>query len=79
VAYRMVAERENQTIRHERKSALIILANARVWQSEGWQVTITDADGKAFDPAGFERSLAQARASSLQAMQSSAKAKEAAE
>lgn len=74
MAYMMVAERENHTIRKERQSALIVLANARVWESEGWQVTITDATGKEFDPAGFENVLAQANASSLQAMPSSAKA-----
>jgi hypothetical protein len=75
----MIAVRENHTIRNERKSALIILANARVWESEGWRVTITDANGKEFDPAGFESVLAQAHASLLQAVHSSAKAAQAAE
>ncbi len=69
MAYKMVAERENQTIRNERTSALITLANARVWASEGWQVTITDADGKEFDPAGFETVVAEVNPSLLQAMQ----------
>jgi hypothetical protein len=68
VAYKMVAARENQTIRNERSSALITLANARVWASEGWQVTITDADGREFDPAGFEGVLAETNPSLLQAM-----------
>jgi hypothetical protein len=57
VAYRMVAERDDQKVIKERASGLIVLANARVWESEGWQVMITDAEGKEFDPAGFEKLL----------------------
>jgi hypothetical protein len=57
VAYRMVAERDDQKVIKERASGLIVLANARVWESEGWQVIITDAEGKEFDPAGFEKLL----------------------
>jgi hypothetical protein len=57
VAYRMVAERDDQKVIKERASALIVLANARVWESEGWQVMITDTEGKEFDPAGFEKLL----------------------
>jgi hypothetical protein len=59
----MVATRENQTIRNQRNSALFVLANARVWASEGWQVTITDADGRQFDAAGFESVVTPAIAS----------------
>ena len=55
MAYSLVAARENQTVRKSRDSALITLANARVLESEGWQVTITDADGKPFDAAEFEK------------------------
>ncbi len=69
MAYKMVAARENQTIRNERTSALITLANARVWASEGWQVTITDADGKEFDPAGFENAVAEVTPLLLREMQ----------
>jgi hypothetical protein len=57
VAYKMVAERDDQKVIKERASALIVLANARVWESEGWQVMITDAEGKDFDPSGFEKLL----------------------
>src|ERR1700755_417291 len=53
----MVAERDDQRVIKERSSALIVLANARVWESEGWQVMITDGEGKEFDPAGFEKLL----------------------
>ena len=66
MAYTMVAERDNQKVTKERTSALILLANARVWASEGWQVVITDADGKQLDPAGFEQWLAPVDASPLQ-------------
>ena len=69
MAYKMVAARENQTVRNERASALITLANARVWASEGWQVTITDANGKEFDPAGFEGVLAETSPTLLREMQ----------
>jgi hypothetical protein len=75
----MVAARENQTIRNERTSALITLANARVWASEGWQVTITDADGNEFDPAGFENVVAEVNPALLQAMQVPTPAEHAAE
>jgi hypothetical protein len=57
VAYTMVAERDDQKVKKERTSALIVLANARVWESEGWQVMITDPEGKEFDPAAFEKVL----------------------
>ncbi len=54
----MIAERENETVKIERKSSLIVVAKARVWASEGWQVVITDADGKSYTPAEFDRLLA---------------------
>lgn len=53
MAYCMVATRDSETIRKTRQSAMIVLASARVWQSEGWQVTITDSDGNEFDTSGF--------------------------
>ena len=37
----MIAERGNETVKSERTSSLITVARARVWASEGWQVTIT--------------------------------------
>ena len=61
LAYKMVAEREGDIFRNERNSALVVLANARVWASGGWRVTITTADGTEYDPAGFETSLDQSR------------------
>ena len=46
VVYRIVAVRENETVKWERSSELIALAKARVWASEGWEVKITDDKGK---------------------------------
>jgi hypothetical protein len=68
----MVAERDDHKVTKERTSALILLANARVWASEGWQVVITDADGKQLDPASFENWLTPVESSPLQPETSSA-------
>jgi hypothetical protein len=53
MAYRIVAERENETVRMDRMSSLMALAKARVWASEGWDVTIIvrDEDELASAPA----------------------------
>ena len=58
MAYKMIAERDNKTVKVERESSLIIVAKARVWASEGWQVVITDAGGKSYAPAEFDQLLA---------------------
>ncbi|MEB2538429.1 hypothetical protein, partial [Micrococcus luteus] len=58
LAYKMIAERENETVRIERESSFIIIAKARVWASEGWQVVITDKDGKSYPPEEFDKLLA---------------------
>jgi hypothetical protein len=55
MAFRIVAERENEIVRMDRKSSLIAIAKARVWASEGWQVTIVVEDGN--PPPEFERLL----------------------
>ena len=44
MAYRIVAERENETVRMDRASSLMAVAKARVWASEGWDVTIIVRD-----------------------------------
>lgn len=43
--YRIVAVRDNETVKWERSSELIAIAKARVWASEGWKVTIRDDEG----------------------------------
>ena len=59
MAYQIVAVRENETVRCERISVLIAIAKARVWTSEGWQVVITDAEGKTLEPADFDKLLTE--------------------
>ncbi len=54
----MIAERDNETYRVERESRLLIVAKARIFASEGWQVVITDHEGKAYAPPEFDRLLA---------------------
>ena len=51
MAYRIVAERENETVRMDRMSSLMALAKARVWASEGWDVTIIVRDEDEFSQA----------------------------
>jgi hypothetical protein len=47
MAYRIVAERGNETVRMDRSSSLMAVAKARVWASEGWDVTIIVRDQEA--------------------------------
>jgi len=54
----MIAKREEETVKFERNSSLLIVAKAKVWASEGWQVVITDDQGKSFMPTEFDRLLA---------------------
>ena len=58
LAYKMVAERDNEKYSFARESRLLIVAKAKVWASEGWRVVITDQDGKAYAPPEFDQLLA---------------------
>ena len=58
MAYKIVAERENATVRTERTSLLVAVAKARIWADEGWHVVVTDAEGTQLDPSEFDRLLA---------------------
>jgi hypothetical protein len=58
LAYQIVATRENEKVSCERISVLIAIAKARVWTSEGWQVVITDEEGRTLEPAEFDKLLA---------------------
>jgi hypothetical protein len=60
LSYKMVAERDNETVRFERGSALVVVAKAKVWSSEGWLVEIVDPSGKIFGSADFDDLLAVA-------------------
>ncbi len=44
MSFEIVAERESQTVRMRKDSSLIAIANARVWASEGWTVTVIVSD-----------------------------------
>ena len=44
MSYKIVATKEDQTMRSVRESLLIAAAKARVWASEGWQVVVTDGE-----------------------------------
>ncbi len=44
MAFEIVAEKEGETVRMKRNSSLIAIAKARVWASEGWNVTIVVED-----------------------------------
>jgi hypothetical protein len=55
MAYRIVAERSNETVRMDRSSMLMAVAKARVWASEGWKVTIIVADENDTAPADMRR------------------------
>jgi hypothetical protein len=50
MAYMIVAERENETVRMDRVSSLMAVAKARVWASEGWDVTIIVRDEEKLPP-----------------------------
>ncbi len=57
MTYRIVAERGNETVRMDRASSLMAVAKARVWASEGWNVTIIVRDQEALPPADANRLL----------------------
>ena len=44
MSYKIVATKEDQTMRSVRQSLLIAAAKARVWASEGWEVVVTDGE-----------------------------------
>jgi hypothetical protein len=57
MAYRIVAERDNETVRMDRMSSLVAVAKARVWASEGWDVTIIVRDEDELAPVETDRLL----------------------
>ncbi|WP_291862996.1 hypothetical protein [Bradyrhizobium sp.] len=44
MAFEIVAKRDSATVTMQRNSSLIAIAKARVWASEGWDVTIIVRD-----------------------------------
>jgi hypothetical protein len=57
MTYRIVAERENETVRMDRASSLMAIAKARVWASEGWDVTIIVGDENEIAPPDANKLL----------------------
>jgi hypothetical protein len=55
MSYKIVATKEDQTMRSVRQSLLIAAAKARVWASEGWEVVVTDGEERTLDPGDFEK------------------------
>ena len=54
MGYRIVAEKDDTTVRSERNSLLIAAAKARIWIEEGWDVSVTDSEGKKLDRAELD-------------------------
>jgi hypothetical protein len=57
MSYRIVAERDNETVMMDRSSSLIALAKARVWASEGWEVTIIVGEENDVAPVDVQKLL----------------------
>ena len=55
MSYKIVATKEDETMRSARQSLLIAAAKARVWASEGWHVVVTDGEARTLDLADFEK------------------------
>jgi hypothetical protein len=65
MSYKIVATKEDQTMRSVRQSLLIAAAKARVWASEGWDVIVTDGEERTLDPADFEKLFEVKRVTSV--------------
>jgi hypothetical protein len=58
MAYKIVARKDETIVRSERKSLLIAAAKARIWAEEGWDVSVTDSEGKQLDRAELDEVFA---------------------
>ena len=54
MAYKIVAQKDDTTVRSERQSLLIAAAKARIWAEEGWDVSVTDGEGKQLERAELD-------------------------
>jgi hypothetical protein len=54
MAYKIVAQKDEVTVRSERRSLLIAAAKARIWAEEGFDVSVTDSEGKKLDRAELD-------------------------
>ncbi|MGX7745230.1 hypothetical protein [Rhodopseudomonas parapalustris] len=60
--YTITAVRGDEKMRCVRDSALIALAKARIWESEGWDVMVAGEDGRALGLAQLDAHVAAYRA-----------------
>lgn len=54
MAYKIVAQKDDTTVRSVRNSLLIAAAKAQIWAEEGWDVSVTNGDGKKLDRAELD-------------------------
>ena len=57
MAYQIVAEWEDLTVRMKQHSILFTLAKARIFASEGWSIVVTDSDGEVLYSAQHEKAV----------------------
>lgn len=58
MAYKIVARKDDITVRSERSSLLIAAAKARVWAEEGFDVAVTDSEGNKLERAELDQLFA---------------------
>ncbi|HXI06335.1 MAG: hypothetical protein ACRC1G_06805 [Bradyrhizobium sp.] len=58
MSYRIVAQKDEVTVRSQRNSLLIAAAKARIWAEEGWEVSVTDSEGKKLERAELDQLFA---------------------
>ncbi len=54
MGYKIVAQKDDTTVRSERNSLLIAAAKARIWIEEGWDVSVVDSEGKKLERAELD-------------------------
>lgn len=54
MVYKIVARKDDTTVRSERNSLLIAAAKARIWAQEGWEVSVTDGEDNKLERAELE-------------------------
>lgn len=54
MGYKIVAQKDDTTVRSERNSLLIAAAKARIWIEEGWDVSVTDSEGNKLERAELD-------------------------
>jgi hypothetical protein len=57
-AFTVHASKNGETVQTVRISPTMTVAKARALHNEGWQVHITDVQGRRYDPAEFDLVLA---------------------